>query len=100
MKEIIDIRNWIRTNGEMSEDGKTITYKCDEIEKVITDALQQVKNCNKADVSNTLPDFRDVIKARIDYFKSIYHTYEAAELQNALNTIQRLVPPINFQIGQ
>lgn len=53
-----------------------------------------------ADVSNSLPDFRDVIKARIDYFKSIHHTYEASDLQNALNTIIRLVPPINFKIGQ
>jgi hypothetical protein len=55
---------------------------------------------NKPCVSNSLPDFIDVIKARIDYFKSINHTYEAADLQNVLNTIIRLVPPINFQIGQ
>lgn len=51
-------------------------------------------------VSNSLPDFRDVIEARIKYFNSNYHTYEGSDLQNALNTIRRLVPPILFQIGQ
>mgnify|MGYP001159374271 FL=1 len=51
-------------------------------------------------VSNSLPDFRDVIEARIKHFNSNYHTYEGSDLQNALNTIRRLVPPILFQIGQ
>ena len=39
--KIIEIRNWIRTNGVMSEDGKHITYNCIEIEKVIKKALLQ-----------------------------------------------------------
>jgi hypothetical protein len=55
---------------------------------------------NKPCVSNSLPDFRDVIEARIKHFNSNYHTYEGSDLQNALNTIRRLVPPILFQIGQ
>ena len=39
--KIIEIRNWIRTNGVMSEDGKNITYNCIEIEEVIKKALLQ-----------------------------------------------------------
>ena len=38
-KGIIHIRNWIRVNGEMSEDGKNITYNCKELENVIAEAL-------------------------------------------------------------
>lgn len=72
-----------------------------EIERVMEEyAQQQVKNLNKPDISNELPDFRDVIKARIEYFKSIDHSYEASDLQIALNTIIGLVPPDNFRIGQ
>lgn len=32
---ITHIRSWVRTNGEMSEDGKSITYSCSELESVI-----------------------------------------------------------------
>ena len=32
---ITHIRSWVRTNGEMSEDGKSITYSCAELESVI-----------------------------------------------------------------
>ena len=38
-KEIEHIRDWVRTNGEMSEDGKKITYDCKAIEEVIEQAL-------------------------------------------------------------
>ena len=38
---IIHIRNWIRTNGDMSDDGKSITYNCKELEGVIAEALRQ-----------------------------------------------------------
>lgn len=37
---IIHIRNWIRTNGVMSDDGRSITYNCKELEGVIADALR------------------------------------------------------------
>jgi hypothetical protein len=37
---IIHIRNWIRTNGDMSDDGKSITYDCEKLENVITEALR------------------------------------------------------------
>jgi hypoxanthine phosphoribosyltransferase len=39
--QIINIRNWVRTNGTMSEDGKSITYDCIELEKTIKEALMQ-----------------------------------------------------------
>ena len=35
---ITHIRSWVRTNGEMSEDGKSITYSCVELEAVIREA--------------------------------------------------------------
>lgn len=50
-------------------------------------------------VSGSLPDFQDVIEARIKHFNRNHHTYEGSDLQNALNTIRRLVPPIQFKIG-
>jgi hypothetical protein len=40
MNGIIHIRNWVRTNGEMSEDGKSITYNCKELEGVIAEGLR------------------------------------------------------------
>ena len=38
-KEIIKIRDWIRTNGVFSEDGESITYDCKELEEIIDKAL-------------------------------------------------------------
>ena len=35
---ITHIRSWVRTNGEMSEDGKSITYSCAELEAVIRES--------------------------------------------------------------
>jgi len=66
----------------------------------LSNAITQTEQLNLPPVSNALPDFRDVIEARIKYFNANYHTYEGSDLQNALNTIRRLVPPILFQIGQ
>jgi hypothetical protein len=37
------IRTWVRTNGDMSEDGKSITYSCAELEAVIKEAKQMEK---------------------------------------------------------
>ena len=102
----------IYTNGSLQDIQEIIEFlqwvfrkidKGDTPEETIRMLLMnraKIDNIVLPDVSNSLPDFRDVIKARIDYFKSIHHTHEAADLQNALNTIIRLVPPINFQIGQ
>lgn len=35
---VIFIRDWVRTNGEMSEDGQSITYSCKDIESIIEQA--------------------------------------------------------------
>jgi roadblock/LC7 domain-containing protein len=40
---VIKIRNWIRTNGEMSEDGKFITYSCSDLEEEIKQAKEMEK---------------------------------------------------------
>lgn len=40
MNPILQIRNWIRTNGQMSEDGKSITYDCKQLEEAIYEALK------------------------------------------------------------
>lgn len=37
---VIQIRNWIRTNGKMSEDGKQITYSCNELDDIIEQKLK------------------------------------------------------------
>ena len=80
-----------------------IAYKCGYPtgeEESFSEILADVRQLNLPPVSNSLPDFRDVIEARIKFFNANYHTYEGSKLQNALNTIRRLVPPILFQIGQ
>lgn len=37
---VIFIRDWVRTNGDMSEDGLSITYSCKDIETIIEQAKQ------------------------------------------------------------
>lgn len=46
---ITHIRSWVRTNGEMSEDGKSITYSCAELESVIRVA----EAMHKEEMANT-----------------------------------------------
>lgn len=46
-----------------------------------------------------LPGIHSVIESRIKHFENIHHTHEASELKQALSTIQRLIPPIMFQIN-
>jgi len=48
MEQIIFIRNWLRTNGVMSEDGKKIAYNCIEIEEIINEAINYT-HCCKSD---------------------------------------------------
>lgn len=60
-------------------------------------SLAQGEGKPKEDGGEQLPDFQDVIEARIKHFNSNYHTHEGSELQNALNIIRRLVPPIQFK---
>lgn len=89
---------WLENKIEVCLDDKDLQREhwafCQALKKYRELALCQPP------VSNSLPDFRDVIEARIKHFNSNYHTYEGSDLQNALNTIRRLVPPILFQIGQ
>jgi len=33
------------------------------------------------------------LKERVEYFYSIYHTYEARQLETAIAIIERLIPP-------
>lgn len=42
MESILKIRDWIRTNGVMSEDGKSITYSCKELEGIISKTISQL----------------------------------------------------------
>lgn len=41
---------------------------------------------------------REVVNKRMAEFISIHHTYEAKELESALNTILRLVPPQPYNL--
>ena len=72
-----------------------------DYEAILTavEAYSSASNNAKPDVSGSLPFVHDVIESRIKHFESIYHTYEANELKQALSSIQRLVPPIMFEIG-
>jgi hypothetical protein len=94
-QEMADRLEWIENEKDLVK-----RYIHISAHTAISDMLTDVKQLNLPPVSNSLPDFRDVIEARIKYFNSKYHTYEGLDLQNALNTIRRLVPPILFQIGQ
>lgn len=40
---VILIRDWVRTNGNMSDDGKFITYSCKKLEEVIAQAKEMEK---------------------------------------------------------
>lgn len=51
MNPILQIRNWIRTNGQMSEDGKSITYDCKQLEQAISEALK-INQANGSLVDN------------------------------------------------
>jgi hypothetical protein len=55
MNGIIYIRNWVRTNGEMSEDGKSITYNCKKLEEVIAEALRSQGIYHKSEPLNMCP---------------------------------------------
>ena len=94
-QEMADRLKWIENEKDLAK-----RYIHISAHTAISDMLADVKQLNLPPVSNSLPDFRDVIEARIKHFNSNYHTYESSDLQNALNTIRRLVPPILFQIGQ
>jgi len=40
---VMRIRNWVRINGETSEDGESITYSCASLEKLIREAKAMEK---------------------------------------------------------
>jgi uncharacterized protein (DUF169 family) len=74
---IITIRNWIRTNGSISEDGKSITYDCAELEKTINEALMQTavvgqseqlfcQGCHKWKGIEDVPEDYNCSNCRID----------------------------------
>lgn len=94
-QEMADRLKWIENEKDLAK-----RYIHISAHTAISDMLTDVKQLNLPPVSNSLPDFRDVIEARIKFFNANYHTYEGSDLQNALNSIRRLVPPILFQIGQ
>lgn len=53
------LRDWIRLNGEMSEDGKSITYNCDELEQAIAEYEQSKLPKVCCDCKQPLPpDFK------------------------------------------
>tara|TARA_R110000737_G_scaffold118551_1_gene151041 strand:+ start:242 stop:529 length:288 start_codon:yes stop_codon:yes gene_type:complete len=45
MKEIEFVKNWLRTNGKMSEDGKEITYNCIDVENTLKEAINYTRCC-------------------------------------------------------
>ena len=67
---ITHIRSWVRTNGEMSEDGKSITYSCVELEAVIREA----KAMHKEEIKEAYRRgfISDDIKLADDYYTETF----------------------------
>ena len=64
LSSITHIRSWVRTNGEMSEDGKSITYSCAELEAVIRESLVM----HKEDVKESYREGRTDQQSSSDSF--------------------------------
>ena len=69
---ITHIRSWVRTNGEMSEDGKSITYSCAELEAVIREAKAMHKEEVLIAYSKALP-ITDGVFTAIDKAHDYYN---------------------------
>jgi len=89
------------TRAEFIKIVENHTYTPEDVDAIITavDAYSLASNDGKPIVSGSLPPVHSVIESRIKHFENIYHTYEANELKQALISIQRLIPPIMFEIG-
>ena len=72
------IRTWVRTNGDMSEDGKSITYSCAELEAVIKEAKQMEKEQIEIAFAKSYligceeVSYNDANKASENYYKETY----------------------------
>jgi len=67
------IRTWVRTNGDMSEDGKSITYSCAELEAVIKEAKQMEKEQTmKAYYDGEADGRHNEYKGREQYYNETY----------------------------
>ena len=69
---ITHIRSWVRTNGEMSEDGKSITYSCAELEAVIREAEAMHKE-EVQDAYRISPNNEIWSNSGIDYYNETYN---------------------------
>ena len=68
---ITHIRSWVRTNGEMSEDGKSITYSCAELEAVIREAKAMHKE-EVQDAYRISPNNELWSNSGIDYYNETF----------------------------
>ena len=66
---VILIRDWIRTNGNMSDDGKFITYSCKKLEEVITQAKEMEKQQSNK-LLNVIKDCREKLDAEVPFGES------------------------------
>lgn len=65
---VIQIRNWIRTNGDMSADGKTITYSCNELDAL----LEQAYYMHKEEIESAWDD-NEYIDSKFQTSKEYYN---------------------------
>ena len=70
---VILIRDWVRTNGNMSGDGKLIAYSCKNLEKVIAQVIELEKKQIESAYKDSTSQFSN--DARIDYPKSAEQYY-------------------------
>lgn len=70
---VIHIRNWVRTNGDMSEDGQSITYSCKELEAII----EQAKAMHKEELEFAFKGGMSLVEGHllkpIDKFEEFYN---------------------------
>lgn len=71
MKEtaVIIIRNWVRTNGNMSDDGEFITYSCKKLEEVIAQAIEM----EKKQIINACEKFGNLNGVDIEDYQQYYN---------------------------
>ena len=76
------IINWVTTNGLFSEDGKSITYSCAELEAVIREA----KAMHKEEVIKANRDGVDMVIAKEKYITGEEYYNETFNNENTDTT--------------
>ena len=95
--ELKDLEEMFKMEQELDIPYRDRWYNND-FDKRELEATQEVNKCNLPPVSNLMPELEKIVSSRIkDAFDNGMQNYEKNELQAALDTIKRLVPPSYFE---